>query len=219
MRTIPSLALILVLAALTGCTETTTRIIHEEVINEQAGTNTSILTYRIEKNEALHEEFPNEPKYAERLARLYWQQDDHSTALEYLDTAREIDPDETKYDYLEAQIYNAIGSERSAEKAYKRIIARIGDEYAGPDYELGWLYFNQGKHRLAERHWRRCLEVNEYFPGVYYSLGRLFDQRRQRDMAIRHYEEFLRLGGGNKSEWVVNRLHVLQPQLSRVTIK
>ena len=111
---------------------------------------TSFLDLRISKYSQLSKEFPEEPKYHERLARLYWSQKKHRAAFTHLSAARKLDPENAKYDFIEGRIHVGIGNYTGAEKAYKAMIAKTPEGFAGPTYELGFLYLGIGREAEAK---------------------------------------------------------------------
>ena len=84
------LALFAVLLLLPGCVQSTVKPVKEQLITSgDSDSRDTVIDIKVKKYEKLVREFPKEPRYRERLARLYWMNKDHRNALKYLDQFRQ----------------------------------------------------------------------------------------------------------------------------------
>ncbi len=210
---------VLVATGIAGCLSQSKRQISERAVTDEASDATTLSDLKLEQYQDLASEFPEEPKYQERIARIFWYQDDYKNALVHLDKARALDPENPKYDWMQARIYYAIGSHQNAERCYRNLIDKTEDKYTGPDFELGCLYLFEGRNDLAEKQFQRCLEIDPAFPGAHYGLGQVALGRKDRDKAVQYFETYLKIGGTEHFEEVMRLLRGLQPELERTRIR
>jgi len=205
---------VLSLLLVSGCATQTIRPISQQVVIEDDDSRSTIVDVKLDKYTKLVAEFPKEPKYQERLARLYWEKSDHTNALKALAKARKFDPDNPKYHYLAAKIYEGIGSYSAAEQSYLSVINSSGGEnYSGPMLQLSILYMEMERSDKAFALLNRCLEVDPTFADPHYWLGRIHMQQRNRPKAIKSFERYLRVGGEARQKEVLQTLQALQPDL------
>jgi len=199
-----------------GCTTTKKPISIREVVDDIEG-ETSVVDTKIAKYRKLIEQFPNEPKHRERLAAFYWQKEDHINALKQLKIARRLDPENTKYDYLEGQIQQAIGNFGQAEVSYKKVIAKLPEEsFTGPHFTLADLYLETDRIEKAKGELELCCTIDPADPLPYYYLGTLAYDEKEWKSAIKFYERYMELGGRRYHDLVRRRLVGMQPNLGRV---
>ncbi|OUU20035.1 MAG: hypothetical protein CBC13_11120 [Planctomycetia bacterium TMED53] len=186
----------------------------QQIITENEEGRSTIVDVKIDKYEKLARDFPKEPRYQERLARYYWEKRDHQSALAALKKARRIDPNNPRYDYLAAQIYKSLGSYTAAERSYLALIESTGDQkYSGPLIELAQLYVDMDRLDLARKYLDLCLEVDPTFGEPHYWIATIYLKQGRRDLAIRSYERYLRVGNSARQEEVLQTLQALQPDL------
>ena len=193
-----------------GCADTGVRELSKyEPIEPNSEGRDTVLDIKIENYEKLSREYPKEPLYKERLARLHWMKKDHKKALSYLEKARSLDPENPKYTYLQAKIYAGIGHYTLAEASYQELIQRTDGRFTGPYVSLAELCLMQERDLEATRILEQCIELDPTFPTPHYYLGRIALNRRDKDAAIDHLEQYLRLGGGAYQEEVLTLLEGL----------
>ena len=121
---------VMFLTLLVGCV-TTTKPITQSDLEAVEVDGSSFIDTKIRKYTQLAREFPEEPKYQERLARLHWENRDHQNALKHVAKARKLDAGNAKYDFIEGRIYLGIGNFNRAEKAYRRMIDHTPEGFPG----------------------------------------------------------------------------------------
>ncbi|MGE3164675.1 MAG: tetratricopeptide repeat protein [Planctomycetota bacterium] len=206
---------LLVVGLLVGCAQTSVKpLTTRTLFDDEDGKSTSVVDTKIEQYLDLAKEFPDEPKYQERLGRLYMEKEDFRSALNHMKNAQKLQPDNPKFHYLEGQVYLSIGNFQRAEVAYQRMIELTpAGKYTGPYFELATLYLLEDQPVKAEKALHKCLEVDQSFPLPHYHLGELAEARNEMQLAIRHYESYLRLNGVQHRESVLRKLMTLQPKL------
>ena len=186
----------------------------QQIITDNEEGRSTIVDVKIEKYENLARDFPNEPRYQERLARYYWEKNDHQKALSAISKARKIDNDNPRYDYLAAQIYKSLGSYTAAERSYLALIEATGDQkFSGPLLELAQLYVDMDRLDLARKYLDLCLEVDPTFGEPHYWIGGIYLKQGRRELAIKSFERYLRVGNSSRQEEVLKTLQALQPDL------
>ena len=205
---------IMALMLFSGCATQTIRPISQQVVIDSEESHSTILDVKLEKYNKLASDFPKEPRYQERLARIYWQQSDHGNALKALEKAQKIDPGNPRYNFIAAQIYEGIGSFTAAEQAYLAVIDASDEmNYSGPLLQLALLYMQMEKSDLAFQYFEKCLEVDPTFAEPHYWIARVHLLNRNREYAIQSFERYLRVGGAARQKEVLQTLQALQPDL------
>ena len=210
------LLLLVTLVLMGGCSSTETVISSSQQIitDNDEGSRSTIVDVKIDKYEELARDFPKEPRYQERLARYYWEKKDHEKALGAVRNARRIDPDNPRYDYLAAQIYKGIGSYSAAEKSYLNLIEATGDQkFSGPLIELSQLYIEMDRLDLSKKYLDECLAIDPTFGEPHYWVASIYLKQGRRDLAIKSFERYLRIGNATRQEEVLQTLQALQPDL------
>lgn len=201
---------LIVLCLAAGCVQTDVVESSELIPNTDEGTST-VLDIKIDKYLALRKEFPEEPRYRERLARLFWMKKDHSKALRYLNEATRLDPENPKYAYLKGTIYMGIDNFRLAEAAFKEIVDGPGKQFTGPYIQLADLCIREDRPDKALEYLEECRKVDPLFSTPHYYIGSIMWARGDKEKTLEHFEEYLRLGGGIHQDTVIQHLKRMQP--------
>ncbi|MDE0959169.1 MAG: tetratricopeptide repeat protein [Planctomycetota bacterium] len=204
-----------ILFLVSGCTTQTIRPISQQVIIEDEENRSTIIDVKLAKYTELAKDFPKEARYQEKLARLHWEKNDHKMSLKALARAKKLDPDNPRYNYLEAQVFEGIGSYSAAEKAYLAVIEATssGTEYSGPSMQLGLLYMQMERSDKAFTCFKNALEADPTFPEPHYWIGRVQMMHKDRKEAILSFERYIRIGGQQRYKEVMKTLQALQPDL------
>ncbi len=200
---------------LAGCQTTTEEVLTQNVDfnSDSKGGTTSFLDGQVKKFQTYHDEYPEEPKYAIRLCQLSLESGDYKKALGFVEEAREVDEDNPQYDWMEGRIYYAIGNTVRAERAYKEMLRKSGDNTALPHLELGVFYYATQRPSKAQEQLEKCMMKDGSLPEPHYYLGEIATQMRDKKRAVHHFEKYLKLKGKAFAEDVITRLHQLQPEL------
>lgn len=215
-RLLPAVLCLLV----AGCVQQSVRPVATNQIEPGDEGRQTIIDIKMEKYERLAKDFPEEPRYKERLARLAWMQKDHNAALSYLDQAIKLDPDNPKYMYLKGTIYYGVGNYRLAESSFRTLLDdEQASQYTGPYLQLAEICLVQERQKEAFDHLVRCTEIDPNFSSPYYYMGQIHLRNRDKEEAITAFEEYLKLGGGVYQEEVLQLLEKLQRKVRIHRIK
>ena len=206
--------LLIALCFTAGCLTQTIKPISEAVITDDEQGRSTIIDVKLEKYHRLAAEYPDNPRYQERLARFYWEKSDHVQALKALERAEKIDPGNPRYDYLAGQIFEGIGHFTAAEKSYLEMLEATEEkQFSGPMLQLALLYIQMERIDKATTYLEKSLEVDPTFAEPYYWLGRIHITQNQRAEAIISFERYLRVGGSSRQTEVLKTLQALQPDM------
>jgi len=96
--------------------------------------------------------------------------------------------------------YRRMGLLKQATNSYQRAI-EIQSDYPEAHYNLAIALREQGEFRRAEKAYRKAIAFTPDFHDAHYNLAVLYDlYLNEPAKAIRHYQSYLDLGGGNQEE-------------------
>ncbi|HIA27834.1 MAG TPA: tetratricopeptide repeat protein [Planctomycetes bacterium] len=197
-----------------GCSQTTVRPVKKELISNSTEGRSTILRVKLEKYENLAKDFPKVPRYQERLARLHFTMGDYNEAFRYLKRAKKLDPGNPRFDYFEGKIYLSLGNYSQAEAAFLALLENTGDQrFTGPYIELAQVCLLQERQKAAMGWLDKCLEIDPNYSTPHYYVGKVWYERGNKEKAIEHFELYLRLGGSDFQDEVLQALQVLQPNV------
>lgn len=110
---------------------------------------------------------PRDPDAFYYLGRLYFSTDNPVDALAAFQRSLELDPSSVRAHNQLGQSYEALGRLEDAERAYLKAIEteqNQGRKSEWPYYNLGLLYFNNGRVNDAVPYFRKALARNPAFP-------------------------------------------------------
>jgi tetratricopeptide (TPR) repeat protein len=96
------------------------------------------------------------------IAEILLEKGDSASALQYLQSALRIDPDNAESHYLEAKALLQLGQPEEAIAALKRS-ASLDPTYAEPEYLLGITYSKHGQPALAQQAMARFRQIQEEY--------------------------------------------------------
>ncbi len=202
-----------------GCVQQGMREVKQELIESDSEGRNTVIDIKLEKYQRLAREFPKEPCYRERLARLYWMKNDHKQALSNLQKAKSLDPKNPKYSYFEGTIYSGIGNYRLAEASFKDLLENSDGKFTGPYIQLAEICLLQEREPEALQYLEECTKIDPAFATPHYYIGRIHLAHRDQAQAIEHFELYLRLGGGMYQDEVLQLLDGMMSKLRFHTIK
>jgi len=65
-------------------------------------------------------------------------------------------------------------------------------------YKNGYVYFSQEKYEMAEKNYKKAIELNPDFEDAHYWLGKVYQQTGAYSQAIKQWKEVLRINPGNQ---------------------
>jgi tetratricopeptide (TPR) repeat protein len=96
------------------------------------------------------------------LAEILLEKGNAASALQYLERALRIDPDDAESHYLEAKAFLQLGQTEEAIAALKRSVS-LDPSYAEPEYLLGITYAKHGQQALAQQAMARFRQIQEEY--------------------------------------------------------
>ncbi|MFO7924742.1 MAG: tetratricopeptide repeat protein [Bacteroidales bacterium] len=109
------------------------------------------------------EAFPNDNAILVELVNFYINSDNAEAALNYLQLAKEQEPENPSFHFAEGMLYERMGDPETAKEAYQRSID-LNPEFFDANYNMGVLYYNEAVKMLEE--------ANELTDNVEYEKAR-----------------------------------------------
>ena len=135
---------------------------------------------------------PDEYRYHEELASLYFINDRFDLAIEHLQKIVDLHPDFAwEWQHL-GHAYLSIGELKKAENAFHRAID-LAPEYPFPRVYMASIYGNRGEYERAEE---ELLTVIEHWPDLveaYYRLGLVYEILERPKKAVNMYRQVEKL--------------------------
>ena len=119
-----------------------------QLLSEQYLANEDTVNYEktLERGLAV---FPSEPFYTHHLVNLYTNANKNEKALEYLNMAIKLDPNDAQLHLVSGRVNEFLDNLSEAEENYLKSVELDGENPEGL-FNLGGLYFNQGANYLDE---------------------------------------------------------------------
>lgn len=200
--------------------KTTTKSIetnHYEITDAKA---TSFLDGRLEQLQKRAAEYPQRPDLQYQIAGVHFEQGNYRDAVTHLEQAIALDPDgtESRYQYHLGRTYLRMGENALAEAAFERAAGAMrSGRYSGGHAALGFVRALRRDLPGAEVEFRRAIEIDPREPELHYFLAAVCDMAGKSDDAVKHFREYLLLGGRTyreKAEFYLERLGVEVPEPS-----
>jgi len=127
------------------------------------------------------------------LARIYVAQERYGEAAAAAETAVEIDPGDVGALSARYNAYKGTGDTEKADAAFADLQAADPEASAGPMYERGVGFYNEGKMPEAQALFEQTLEIDPEQPDSHYMLGLCLVSAGDSAGAKEHFEKFLEL--------------------------
>ncbi|MCE1248899.1 MAG: glycosyltransferase family 39 protein [Firmicutes bacterium] len=152
-------------------------------------------------------------KYSNRAAFIaYYLPDRKIFNFEPIPDLNNINPDTRAMFNLFAGVSYRMGVD-NPEKAEKNWLDayKLNSNNLAPLINLANMYLEDGKLDESKKYWEMVIENNPSVPLAYMSLGSIYEDRGDRENALKYYLEFLKLEpGSNSSEKVKDKIHFYQ---------
>jgi Tfp pilus assembly protein PilF len=143
---------------------------------------------------------PNEltldPDYFLRRAQSFVRQKDYQSALNYINKAMELTPDNYGLWYEKALIYQLAGYDAAAARRYLSLIQHRPDMLEA-HIGLGSLYSKHNNLELAAQEYHRAIEINFYSFPSHYNLANVYMGQDKLTDALKEYKVCLKLKPNN----------------------
>ena len=109
------------------------------------------------------EKFPQDNSLLVELVNFYINADNAEAALNYLDLAKQQEPDNPSFHFAEGALYERIGETEKAKESYRRSI-ELDPDFFDVNYNMGVVYYNEAVKMLEA--------ANEIMDNVEYEKAR-----------------------------------------------
>jgi Flp pilus assembly protein TadD len=147
-------------------------------------------------------EEPGSPQARLELGRLYRGQEEYALALEQLEVARHISPEDVEVLMELAGTLTAVGRPAEAEKEFRRA-QRLAPDQPRIHRELGILLFKRGLYRQAEVELMRAIELDDTSGDAYFYRGEALNQLGRFDDALQMLERAVQYQPNNAKAYYV----------------
>jgi tetratricopeptide (TPR) repeat protein len=113
-------------------------------------------------------------------------------AIEYLNNAIKLQPDDETYYYNRGVAYDNLGQYQSAIKDYNQAI-RLRPDYAEAFYNMGIIYNEIGQYQHAVEDFNEAIRLQPNDVEAYHGRGCAYDKLGQYQRAIEDYNQTIRL--------------------------
>lgn len=110
--------------------------------------------------------------------------------LQYYQRAVRHDPNLSGAHYQLAINYEKMGSHAKALESYKRS-TEFDSENTLAHYKIGMYYFRKGDYEHALRYFLQSHSQGRYLDDIDYYLARIYDQKKEYDLAVGHYHSIV----------------------------
>jgi tetratricopeptide (TPR) repeat protein len=135
-----------------------------------------------------------EDLYCYGMSRIQFGKGEKDEAIKSALRALNLNPNESAYGTLVAEIYTALGSPTMAIKAYEDALAMPGVVPTPQVHQnLGLLYEGEKQYTDALRHYKEAMQTDSTFAPAYKSAGRLYNLATRYPDAVRFYLKYTQL--------------------------
>jgi tetratricopeptide (TPR) repeat protein len=135
-----------------------------------------------------------EDLYSFGMAKIQFAKGEKDEAIKNALRALNLNPNESEYGTLVAEIYTALGSPAMAIPAYENALATPGVIPTPQIHQnLGQLYEGEKQYTDALRHYKEAMQTDSTFAPAYKSAGRLYNLATRYPDAARFYIKYTQL--------------------------
>jgi tetratricopeptide (TPR) repeat protein len=125
------------------------------------------------------------------------------TALEWIDRALELAPDDAQALYNRARILQEIDEEASI-SVYARAVS-LTEYDARPAYNLGNIYWRRGEREQAIAAYEQAIATDPTYPSPYHNLGAVYEEMGQIEQAIELWRKALEIDPAHQNARIALR--------------
>lgn len=124
------------------------------------------------------------------LGILLAQQKKYKEALQYIEQAINIDPNQPTYENSLGNVYKNLQQFAEAITHYQKGLS-LKPDYAVALNNLGNIYYQQKNYSEAEKYYKNALKLKSDYADAHYNLGNIYTQQEKYSEAIEHYKKSL----------------------------
>jgi tetratricopeptide (TPR) repeat protein len=133
---------------------------------------------------------PNNYATLHFLGILQYQLRNYDSAIEYIEKALQINPEDTGANYNLGLAFKEKGELDKAIACYQKAV-QLDPNFADAYYNSGTAFQEKGQYDEAVACYEKALRIDPNLSGVYYNLGIIFQEKGQYDEAITYYQKAL----------------------------
>lgn len=137
-----------------------------------------------------------DPSYFIKRSQSFCNQKDYQSALNYVDRALELQPQNWEAWYQKGLTYQLAGYDAAAAKRFLKLIAHKPDMIEAR-IALGILYRKHGNFDLAEQEYKAAIEHKFYSFPAHFNLANLLLDQKKYEAALKEYKVCLKLQPNN----------------------
>ena len=191
----------------------------------------------VEKGKGKRGVAEGEDLYSFGMAKIQFAKGEKDEAIKNALRALNLNPNESEYGTLVAEIYTALGSPAMAIPAYENALAMPGVVPTPQIHQnLGQLYEGEKQYTDALRHYKEAMQTDSTFAPAYKSAGRLYNLATRYPDAARFYikytqlkpddaegqlglaEAFFKMGSSRKAQEAAEKAYAIDSTDTRVRL-
>lgn len=138
----------------------------------------------------------DDPAYFIKRSQSFAARKDFQSALNYVDKALELQPQNWQASYQKALVYQLAGYDAAAARRYLQIIARRPDMLEAR-ISMGMLYRKHGNLDLAAKEYQACIDEKFYCFPAHFNLANVLTDQNKLEEALKEYKVCLKLQPNN----------------------
>lgn len=155
----------------------------------------------------LEPEASEDPVNLSNIAKLYIKKGDNKKAIELLDKARQLDPDDYKLLYTYGVTLYKDNQLDLAEISLFRTI-QLKPDFMYAHYNLGNVYYKKEQYKKALDSFKKAMELAPQKADIYFNIAITLEQLGYQDIAAKFYQKTLELNPNDKDAFkAIQRLN------------
>jgi tetratricopeptide (TPR) repeat protein len=138
----------------------------------------------------------NDSNYFVKRAQSYANQKDFQSALNYIDRALELQPQNWDAWYTKALVYQLAGYDAAAARRYLKLLERRPDMLEA-HIGIAMLYRKHSNYDLAQKEYEEAIALKYFSFPAHYNLANLLMDQKKYEQALKEYKVCLKLSPNN----------------------
>jgi Tfp pilus assembly protein PilF len=134
--------------------------------------------------------------YFIKRSQSFANQKDFQSALNYVDKALELQPENWDAWYTKALVYQLAGYDAAAARRYLKLLERKPDMLEA-HIGMGMLYRKHNNFDLAQKEYEEAIQLTYYSFAAHYNLANVLMEQKKYEQALKEYKVCLKLKPNN----------------------